>query len=132
MALLHSFTINSGKWIKLLQYLGQANRKRTPPPQILYLMRLICTTTYTYKCGLGKPNNFSITCIAGNFRGSKYSWFSNFSHFVFFILVLLLALQQVKVGKVASFVGKIFVVQCPVFIHENHEYFAPQKLPAIR
>ncbi len=37
---------------------------------------------------------------------------------------LLLALQ-VKVGKVASFVGKIFVLQCP-------RIFAPQKLPAIR
>ena len=39
---------------------------------------------------------------------------------------LLLALQ-VKVGKVTSFMVKIFVV--PVF---NHENFAQQKLPAIQ
>ncbi len=43
-------------------------------------------------------------------------------------LRLLLALQ-VKVLKVASFVGKIFMFQL-VFNHENHEYFAPRKLPA--
>ncbi len=37
---------------------------------------------------------------------------------------------QVKVSKVASFVGKIFRGQ--IFNHENHEYFAPRKLPSIR
>ncbi len=41
----------------------------------------------------------------GNFWGAKYSWLSNFSH-----AWLPLALQ-VKVGKVASFVGKIFVAR---------------------
>ncbi len=41
--------------------------------------------------------------------------------------MLLLALQ-VKVGKVASLVGKIFVVRPQP---QKHEYFAPRKLPAI-
>ncbi len=45
---------------------------------------------------------------------------------LWFIYSWLLLALQVKVGKVASFVGKIFVVQC----HENHEYFSPRKLPA--
>ena len=45
-------------------------------------------------------------------------------------LWLLLALQ-VKVDKVALFVGKIFVVRS-TFNHKNHKYFAPRKLPAIR
>ncbi len=43
-------------------------------------------------------------------------------------LWLLLALQ-VKVGKVASFVGKI---RGHTFNHESHKYFAPQNLPSIR
>ncbi len=62
--------------------------------------------------------------IAGNFRGSKNSWFSNIvgSWFIYFWLLLAL---QVKVGKVASFVGKIF------FVQYSNEYFAPRKLPAI-
>ncbi len=57
--------------------------------------------------------------IAGNFRGSKYSWFSNISQFVVYIFVV----AACTAGKVASFVGKIFVVQ--VFNHKKHEYFAP-------
>ncbi len=53
--------------------------------------------------------------IAGNFRGTKYSW-------------LELALQ-VKVGKVASFVGEIFVVRPPTtkttntLPHENYTLY---------
>ncbi len=42
----------------------------------------------------------------------------------------LLLTLQVKVGTVASFVGKIFVL-CST-TKKNHEYFAPRKLPAIR
>ncbi len=53
--------------------------------------------------------------IAGNFWGSKYSWFSNISQFVVFIFVV-----------AACTAGKV------VFNHENHEYFAPRRLPAIR
>ncbi len=67
------------------------------------------------------------TCIyriAGNFRGSAIS-----SQFVVLFSWFLLGLQ-VKVGKVASFVGKIFVVHYSttktmnILPHEN--------LPAIR
>ncbi len=47
-----------------------------------------------------------------------------FSHFVDNILWLLLALQV----KVASFVDKYLWSE----LHENHEYFVPQKLPAVR
>ncbi len=56
---------------------------------------------------------------------SKYSWGSAiFSQFVVYYNYswLLLALQ-VKVGKVASFVGKIFVLQCSttnILPHENY------------
>ena len=63
--------------------------------------------------------------IAGNFRGSKYSWFGQFLVNVFMVSL------QVKVVKVASFVVKIFVLQC-CLTTKTHEYFAPQKLPAIR
>ncbi len=49
--------------------------------------------------------------------------------FIYSWLLLAPVALQVKVGKVASFVGKIFVVQCS---NENHEYFAPRNLPAIR
>ncbi len=57
----------------------------------------------------------------------KYSWFSNIETFRAWVLFswLLLALQ-VKVGKVASFVGKIFVVRPSVtkttniLPHENY------------
>ncbi len=44
--------------------------------------------------------------IAGDYRGSKYSWFSNISQFVVYIFVVAVALQV----KVVSFVGKIFVL----------------------
>ena len=60
-------------------------------------------------------NNACICCsgvpyIAGNFRGTNYSWV------IFSWLELAL---QVKVSKVASFVGKIFVVR---HSNKNHEY----------
>ncbi len=47
-----------------------------------------------------------------------------------FIYSWMLLALQVKVGKVASFVGKIFVVQCSTTKTTN-KYFAPQKLPSI-
>ncbi len=59
----------------------------------------------------------------GNFRGSKYlvsSWL---------IFSWLLLALQVKVGKVASFVGKIFVLQCSttkttnILPHENYPLY---------
>ncbi len=40
--------------------------------------------------------------IAGDFWGAKYSWLAIF---------IVIAALQVKVGKVGSFVGKIFVVR---------------------
>ncbi len=62
--------------------------------------------------------------IAGNFRESKYWWFSKSSQFVVLFLWLLLALK-VKVGKVASFVGNIFVVQCST---TKPRMFCPTKI----
>ena len=38
-------------------------------------------------------------------------------------------LLQVKVVKVASFVGKIFMLGLIHSEHINHKYFAPRKLP---
>ncbi len=70
--------------------------------------------------------------IAGNFRGSKYSRGSAiFRQFHVFIYSCLLLALQVKVGKVASFVGTIFVLQCStiytkptnIFPHENYPLY---------
>ncbi len=53
------------------------------------------------------------TVIAGNFRGSKYSWLDQqYLAICGFLFSWLLLALQVKVGKVASFMGKISVVQC--------------------
>ncbi len=67
-----------------------------------------------FRLGKTAPEDYR---IAGNFRGSKYSWFSSIVS-----LWLLLALQ-VKVGKVASFVGKMFAVKCSttnILTRENY------------
>ncbi len=46
-------------------------------------------------------------CIAGDFWGTKCSWLSNNNLVISYIIFLWLLLAlQVKVGKVASFVGK--------------------------
>ncbi len=69
--------------------------------------------------------------IAGNFRGQNIraaaivviSW-------VYVLIGWCLRKGTCTcIGKVASFGGEI---RGPVFNHENHEYFAPQKLLAIR
>ncbi len=61
-----------------------------------------------------RPKSEHIPYTAGNFQGTKYSWFSNIEtlrgYNIFVVGVWLEFALQVKVGKVASFVGKIFVV----------------------
>ncbi len=82
-------------------------RGRPRVPQVIIIL---------FNCTIS--NNYMYR-IAGNFRVSILlvsSWF---------IYSWMLLALQVKVGKVTSFVGKIFG---PVF---NHEYFAPRKSPAI-
>ena len=59
--------------------------------------------------------------IAGNFRGSKYSWFSNISEFVVNIFVV----AAFTAGK--GMIQRRLNVRGPVL---NHEYFAPSKVPA--
>ncbi len=68
--------------------------------------------------------------IAGNFRGTKYSWFSNIETLISWVIFSWLELAlQVKVGKVASFVGKIFVVRPPttkttnILPHDNYTLY---------
>ncbi len=68
--------------------------------------------------------------VAGNFRGSKYLWFSNIniSQFVVYIFVVS-ACTAGKGSKVTSFVGKIFVVECSttkttnILPHENYPLY---------
>ncbi len=74
--------------------------------------------------------------IAGNFRGSKYSWFSNISQFVVYIFMVAACTAGKGIGKVASFVGKTsfvgkrFVVQCSTTKTTN--ILPHEKLHAIR
>ncbi len=77
-----------------------------------YYLQLPCSYIHVYYCIYCIP----VFWFHVNSRGLALQCSS---------LWLLLALQ-VKVGKAASFVGKVFVV------NENHEYFAPRTLPAIR
>ncbi len=68
------------------------------------------TNRYSYRLGMQYR-------IAGNFRGTKYSWFSN---------ICGSRLHCRKVDKVASFVGKIFVVRPPttnILPHENYPLY---------
>ncbi len=44
------------------------------------------------------------------------------------LVILWIIFSWVKVDKVTSFVGKIFVVRSST-MHENHEYFISQKYP---
>ncbi len=50
------------------------------------------------------------------FGGQKYLWTIRGYYFSWLLLAL-----QVKVVKIASFVGIIFVLQC--MFNENHKYF---------
>ncbi len=68
--------------------------------------------------------------IAGNFRGQNICGSAILRHFVGNIFVVGL---QVKVGKVASFVGEIFVVRPPttkttnILPHENYTLYGITK-----
>ncbi len=77
-------------------------------------------------CVVSQATIPKIYCIAGNFRGTKYSWLSSIYIVISWILFswLLLALQ-VKVGKVASFVGKIFVADLQ---SRKSRIFCPTKI----
>ncbi len=64
--------------------------------------------------------------IAGNFQGGKIFVIEQYVVISWIIFSWLLLALQVKVGKVASFVGKIFVVKPPttkttnIVLHENY------------
>ncbi len=98
---------------------------------VKYYIHLVSTRSAGIYYSIIIPSLF-VYRIAGNFRGTKYLWFIRGSailiHCVGNISWLELALQ-VKVGKVASFVGKIFVVRPPttkttnILLHENYTLY---------
>ncbi len=79
----------------------------------------------------------SLYRIAGNFRGSKYSWFSNIGQSWFIFSWLLLALQ-VKVGKVAPELLLMYICRSLIcmqrLLDERGSFWYPDEVgtPAVR
>ncbi len=74
--------------------------------------------------------------IAGNFRESKYSWFSNNYLFSSWLIIFVVAACTAGKGSQGLWLylytsRSLHNIRSAVFNYGNHEYIAPRKLPAI-